>query len=156
MGIINHDPYFHSFPRLPLPRLATKPPPASSSAVKLSPSSPDPVEDGWVSSLKRRSTLRHLKIAMDEHPFKKNLMCRCLSHAKKEDIQLLWINWVLWIVFNRKRRSHGALNWRTHRRQKPMISPWSSWRIQSSKTKNHRFEGRTGKTGFECWLKFPT
>lgn len=59
-----------------------------------------------------------------EHPFKKNTLCvDVFSHAKKEDIHLLWINWVLWIVFNRKRRSHGALNWRKHRRQKPMISP---------------------------------
>lgn len=59
-----------------------------------------------------------------EHPFKKNTLCvDVFSHAKKEDIHLLWINWVLWFVFNRKRRSHGALNWQKHRRQKPMISP---------------------------------
>ena len=72
-----------------------------------------------------------------EHPFKKNTLCvDVFSHAKKEDIHLLWINWVLWFGFQTaKGEANGALNWRKHRRQKPMISPWSSWRIQSSKTK---------------------
>ena len=160
MGIMNHDPYCHSFPRFPLPRLATKPPPGlilTSQIITILAGS----GGGWM-DVKPKTEVNPPTLEDSNgwkiHLKKQHLMCRfdVFSHAKKEDIQLLWINWLLWIVFKpQKAKPWGKLNWRTHRRQKPMISPREAPEESNParQQKNHRFEGRTGKTGFECWLE---